>query len=88
MAKTFATSQTEAARKIEAAADRAIKGEMIHPTERAACIKMALSDLRMTGSAYICGDTIVLTRRGQDSIKSAAIRSMSPAQFDRFAYGL
>jgi hypothetical protein len=88
MTKTFANSQAEAHRKIEAAADRAIKGEMILQTERAICIKMALADLRMIGSAYICGEKIVLTNRAQDGIKSVAIRSMSAANFERFAYGM
>ena len=85
---TFAASQTQAARAIEAATSRAIAAGMILASERAEVIKVAFSALRMTGSAYICGETITLTQRAQDGIRSASIRNMNDHAFDRFAYGL
>ena len=85
---TFAASQTQAARAIAAAATRAVAAGMILASEREEVIKSATSALRLSGSTYICGETITITRRAQDGIKAAAIRNMSAAQFDRFAYGL
>ncbi len=85
---TFATSQTQATRAIAAAASRAVTAGMILASEREEIIKSATSALRLSGSTYICGETITLTRRAQDGIKSASIRNMSDAQFDRFAVGL
>jgi hypothetical protein len=85
---TFATSQTQATRAIAAAATRAVTSGMILASEREEIIKSATSALRLSGSTYICGETISLTRRAQDGIKASAIRNMSDAQFDRFAVGL
>jgi hypothetical protein len=85
---TFAANQTQAARAIEVAASKAIACQMILASERAQVVKDALSGLRMTGSAYICGETITLTQRAQDASRAASIRNMSEATFDRFAYGL
>lgn len=81
---TFAAAKT----KIAAAASRAVTAGMILASEREACIKAATSAIRLSGSAYICGETISLSLRAQDGIKAAAIRNMSDAQFDRFAVGL
>lgn len=88
MTKTFAANQTQASRAIAAAASRAVVAGMILASEQEACIKAATSALRLSGSAYICGETISLTLRTQDSIKASAIRNMSDAQFARFAVGL
>lgn len=88
MTKTFAATQTQASKAIAAAASRAVTAGMILASERSDCIKDALSALRLSGSAYICGETISLTLRAQDGIKAASIRHMSDANFERFAYGL
>jgi hypothetical protein len=88
MHMTFAANQTQAARAIAAAASRAVTAGMILASEREEVIKSATSALRMTGTTYICGEAITLTRSAQDGIKAAAIRNMSDAQFDRFAVGL
>lgn len=85
---TFATNQTQASRAIAAAASKAVTAGMILASEREQIIKDAASALRMTGSAYICGETICLTQRAQDASRAASIRNMSDAAFDRFAYGL
>lgn len=88
MTKTFAASQTQASKAIAAAASRAVTAGMILASERDACIKSATASIRLSGSTYICGETISLTRSAQDGIKAAAIRNMSDAQFDRLAVGL
>jgi len=85
---TFAANLTQASFSIAAATTRAITAGMILSSEREEIIKSATSALRMTGSTYICGETITLTRRAQDGIKASAIRNMTDAQFDRFAVGL
>lgn len=88
MTKTFAASQTKASKAIAAAASRAVTAGMILASEREEVIKSATSALLISGSAYICGETISLTRRAQDDIKAATIRNMSDAQFNRFSVGL
>ena len=88
MTKTFAANHTQARHAIEDAAFTAVRNKMILPSEQMEIVKAAMLDLQTTGSAYICGETIILTRSAQDGIRSAAIRNMSDAQFDRFAYGL
>ena len=88
MTKTFAASHTQARHAIEDAAFTAVRNKMILPSEQMEIVRAAMLDLQTTGTAYICGETIALTRSAQDSIRSAAIRKMSDAQFDRFAYGL
>jgi hypothetical protein len=88
MTQTFAATQTQATRAIAAAASRAIAAGMILASERDAVVKAASSALRMSGSAYICGETICLTQRAQDASRAASIRNMREATFDRFAYGL
>jgi hypothetical protein len=88
MTKTFAATQTQASRAIEAAASKAVTAGMILASERGEVVKAALSALRMSGSAYICGETITLTQRAQDASRAASIRNMSEANFDRFAYGM
>jgi hypothetical protein len=85
---TFAANQTQAARAIAASATRAVTAGMILASEREEIIKAATAALRISGSTYICGETITLTRRAQDGIKASSIRNMSDAQFDRFALGL
>ena len=85
---TFAASQTQATRAIETAVSKAIAAGMILANERAEVIKAAFSALRMTGSAYICGETITLTQRAQDASRAASVRNMNDRAFDRFAYGL
>jgi hypothetical protein len=88
MHMTFAANQTQATRAIAAAASKAVTAGMILASEQTEVIKAASSALRMTGSAYICGETISLTQRAQDGIRAASIRNMNEATFDRFAYGL
>jgi hypothetical protein len=85
---TFTTTQTQASRAIAAAASRAVTTGMILASEREEVIKAATSAIRLSGSTYICGETITLTRRAQDGIKAASIRNMTDAQFDRFAVGM
>lgn len=75
---------TEAA-AIKSAALAAVRSGMILPCEVAETIRSATFALQTSGVAYICGQTI---RRNQDARRAAAIRNMSDAQFDRFAYGL
>jgi hypothetical protein len=86
--KTFAATQTQASKAIAAAASRAVTAGMILASERDACIKAASSALLMSGSAYICGETVTLTQRAQDASRAASIRNMSDAAFERFAVGL
>jgi hypothetical protein len=86
--KTFAASHTQARHTIAAAASRAVSGKMILSSEREEVIKAAMFSLQITGTAYICGETITLTSQAKDCRLAAAIRNMSDAQFDRFAYGL
>jgi hypothetical protein len=88
MTKTFAASHTQARHAIADAAFTAVRNKMILPSEQTEIVKAAMLDLQTTGSAYVCGETITLTSRAQDARRSAAIRNMSDAQFDRFAYGL
>jgi hypothetical protein len=75
---------TEAA-AIKSAALTAVRTGMILPCEVAETIRTATFALQTSGVAYICGQTI---RRNQDARHAAAIRNMSDAQFERFAYGL
>jgi hypothetical protein len=56
--------------------------------EVAETIRAATFALQTSGSAYICGRTIYRAAKAQDARKSAAIRNMSEAAFERFAYGL
>lgn len=88
MTKTFAASQSQGRLAIAAAATSAVKGRMILASERDEVIKAAMASLQITGTAYICGETITLTARAQDFMKSAAIRNMTDDQFDRCFYGL
>jgi hypothetical protein len=75
---------TEAA-AIKFAALAAVKAGMILPSEVAETIRAATFAIQTSGVAYICGQTI---RCNQDARRAAAIRNMSDAQFDRFAYGM
>jgi hypothetical protein len=70
---------------LKSAALAAVRSGMILPCEVSETIRAATFALQTSGVAYICGQTI---RRNQDAARSAAIRKMSDAQFDRFAYGL
>lgn len=78
---------TEAA-AIKSAALAAVRAGMILPSEVAETIRAATFALQTSGSAYICGQTIRLSRQTQDAIRAASIRKMSDAAFDRFAVGL
>ena len=88
MTQTFAANHTQARHAIAAAATSAVKDGMILASERNEVIKAAQASLQMTGTAYICGATITLTARAQDSKLAARIRGMTDAQFDRCFYGL
>ena len=88
MTQIFAASHTQARHAIQDAAFTAVRNKMILPSEQTEIVKAAMIDLQTTGTAYVCGETITLTRSAQDGIRSASIRKMTDAQFDRFAYGL
>jgi hypothetical protein len=75
---------TEAA-AIKSAALAAVRAGMILPSEVAETVQAANFALQTSGVAYICGQTI---RRNQDAHRASAIRNMSDAAFDRFAYGM
>jgi len=77
-------NMTEAA-ALKSAALAAVEAGMIRSSEVTETIRAATFALQTSGVAYICGQTI---RRNQDARRAAAIRNMSDAQFDRFAYGL
>jgi hypothetical protein len=70
---------------IKSAALAAVEAGMIRSFEVTETIRAATFALQTSGVAYICGRTI---RRNQDARRASAIRNMSDAQFDRFAYGL
>jgi glutamyl/glutaminyl-tRNA synthetase len=78
---------TEAA-LIKSAALEAVRTGMILQSEVAETIRAATFALQTSGSAYVCGRTIYRGAKAQDARKSAAIRNMSEAAFERFAYGL
>ncbi|WP_301406261.1 hypothetical protein [Enterococcus entomosocium] len=78
---------TEAA-AIKSAALAAVASGMIRPSEVAEVISAATFALQTSGSAYVCGQTIYRSAKSQDVRRSAAIRSMSDATFDRYAYGM
>lgn len=88
MTKTFAASFTHARHAIADAAFTAVRNKMILPSEQTEIVNAAMLDLQTTGTAYVCGETITLTQRAQDARRASAIRNMTDAQFDRFAYGL
>lgn len=88
MTKTFAANYTQARHAIADAAFTAVRNKMILPSEQQEIIKAAMLSIQITGSAYICGETIILTSQAQDARRAAAVRNMSDVQFDRFAYGL
>ena len=73
---------------LKAAARAAVRNGMISESEIAECMDLARNDIRLTGRAYICGVTLYLTAKQQDERLAAGIRSMTPAQFERFAYGM
>jgi hypothetical protein len=87
MTQTFATSRTEALATLNRQA-LALVGEMIAAHEVNETVAAAMHSLDTTGTAYLGGLTVQLTRKAQDRVKAAAIRNMSKAQFDRYAYGL
>lgn len=78
---------TEAA-AVKSAALAAVRNGMILPSEVAEVVRLATASLQISGSAYVCGQTIRRSAKVQDARKAAAIRNMSDAQFDRFAYGM
>ena len=80
-------NMTEAA-AIQSAARAAVRSGMILPCEVAETVRAATFALQTSGVAYICGQTIYRCAKAQDARRSTAIRNMSDAQFDRFAYGL
>lgn len=87
MTQTFATSRTDALATLNRQA-RALVGEMIAAHEVAETVAAAMHSLDTTGSAYLGGLTVQLTRKAHDGIKASQIRRMSAAQFDRWAVGL
>jgi len=86
MTATFANSLTEAEKALTAAARKEV-GNMLLASEVAGAVAEAISALRTTGAAYLCGLTVRLTHKGHDALRSASIRNMSDAAFERFAYG-
>lgn len=86
MTSQSATSQTEARKLVEVAARKQV-GNLILASELPMVVSEALAAIAATGSAFVCGVTITLTRRAQDAAAAAVIRNMSDAAFERFAYG-
>ena len=78
---------TEAA-AIKSAALAAVRTGMVLPSEVAETVRAATFALNTSGVAYICGQTIYRNAKVQDARRAAAIRNLTDAAFDRFAYGM
>lgn len=83
----FANSRNEALNALNLQAHRMV-GDLILASEVNETVAQAMRSLDTTGSAYLGGLTVQLTRRAADRLQAERIQAMSPTHFAAFARGL